>query len=59
MSPSVEESEQEGSIMGADGERTTAAMARMKKIANKIYDTTPGINECKSIRFSSPTNYPS
>ena len=25
-----------------------AAIAKMKKLAQKIYDTTPGINECKS-----------
>ena len=25
-----------------------AAMEKMKKLAQKIYDTTPGINDCKS-----------
>ena len=24
-----------------------AAMTKMKKLAQKIYDTTPGINDCK------------
>ena len=46
VQPSVSESEQE-SFMGPDGETTTAAMGRMKKIAHKIYDTTPGINDSK------------
>ena len=48
VQPSASESEQE-SFMGPDGETTTAAMSRMKKIAHKIYDTTPGINESKFI----------